>query len=214
MDGYVFPEDTGIRMQPGMALIVQMHYYSGFATGELDSDTKMEFMLSDNVPKPAFYLPLTRFDWLYGEQNGSMVIPPDQRSTYEESIELDTLEELAAAITDMPQDDIDAMEVHSANLHMHGYGSSGIISVIDRNGREETLLSVPRWNLGWQRDFTFVRPKVFEREVWSDTRIRVQCTFENPNDEPVFGGFGSDEEMCFNFSYVAVVPGDRDKDAP
>jgi hypothetical protein len=211
-DGYEFPPDTGIPMQPGMVLIVQMHYYSGFAAGESDSGTKMEFTLSGDVAKPAFYLPLSRFEWLYGEHNGSLTIPPGERRTYVDSLNLEQLKDMAAAVTRTPADRIDAMEVHSANLHMHSYGSSGIISLIDRHGREEILLSVPRWDLNWQRNFTFVAPKVFERDELPDTRIRVQCTFENPNDEPVYGGFGSDEEMCFNFSYVAVVPGDEDRE--
>lgn len=208
-DGYAFPEDTGIRMQPGMALIVQMHYYSAFAPGERDSGTRMEFMLADEVSKPAFTLPLTRFEWLDGKANGSMVIPPGERRTYVESIDLEQLRDMAAAVTDTPAGRIDALEVHSANLHMHSYGASGVISLIDRHGREETLLSVPRWNLNWQRNFTFTGPKVFGRDDFADTRIRVRCTYENPNEEPVYGGFGSDDEMCFNFSYVALVAGEE-----
>ncbi len=205
-DGYAFPEGTGIPLEPGTALIVQMHYYSGFAPGEADSGTRMEFMISENVEKPAFYLPLSRFAWLYGEHNGSLVIPPGERRTYTESMSLERLNEMAAHVTGTSPQDIQALEVHSANLHMHSYGSSGGISMIDRHGREETLLSVPRWNLHWQRNFMLSNPKVFGRDEWADTRISVRCTFENPNEEPVYGGYGSDDEMCFNFSYVAVVP--------
>ena len=206
-DGYAFPKDTGIPMQPGMALIVQMHYYSAFAAGERDSGTQMQFTVGDEVSKPAFILPLTRNQWLYGEHNQSMVIPPGERRTYVDSVDLERLKGMAAAITDTPPDLIEALEVHSANLHMHSYGASGIISLIDKHGLEEVLLSVPRWNLNWQRNFAFESPKVFGRDEFADTRIRVQCTFENPKDEPVYGGFGSDEEMCFNFSYVALVVG-------
>jgi hypothetical protein len=213
-DGYVFPEDTGIRLEPGTALIVQMHYYSGFAPGESDSGTRMEFMVSEDVEKPAFYLPLSRFEWLYGEHNGSLVIPAGERRTYVDSMNLERLNAMAAHVTGTSPEDIEALEVHSANLHMHSYGSSGVISMIDRHGREEILLSVPRWNLHWQRNFMLSSPKVFGRGEWADTRISVRCTFENPNEEPVYGGYGSDEEMCFNFSYVAVVArGDLVSDA-
>lgn len=214
-DGYVFPEDTGIRLEPGTALIVQMHYYSGFAAGESDSGTQMQFMLSGQVSKPAFYLPLSRFAWLYGEQNGSLVIPPGERRTYVQAMDLERLHAMAAHVTGVSAESIGALVIHSANLHMHSYGASGVISMIDRYGREEILLSVPRWNLHWQRNFMLSTPKVYARDEWADTRIRVSCTFENPNENPVYGGYGSDEEMCFNFSYVAVVQraGDRVTDA-
>jgi hypothetical protein len=209
-DGHAFPVGTGIRMYPGMVLIVQMHYYSAFAPGESDSGTTMEFTLGDQVSKPAFTLPQSRFEWLNGERNGSMVVPPGQRRTYVDSMNLERLRDMAAAVTDTPASRIDALEVHSANLHMHSYGSSGVISLIDKHGLEETLLSVPRWNLNWQRNFTLSKPKVVGRDEFATTEIRVQCTYENPKVVPVYGGFGSDEEMCFNFSYVAVVVGDGD----
>lgn len=204
-DGYAFPQDTGIPMHPGMVLIVQMHYYSAFAPGERDSGTKMEFTLGETVSKPAFMLPLSRNDWLTGKDNGSMVIPPGERRTYADSVDLGQLRDLAAAVTGTPAARIAALEVHSANLHMHSYGASGVISLIDPHGRQETLLSVPRWNLNWQRNFVFESPKVFGQEAFADTELRVECTFENPKDQPVYGGFGSDDEMCFNFSYVALV---------
>ena len=213
-DGYAFPADTGIPMHPGMVLIVQMHYYSAFAPGERDSGTRMEFTLADEVGKPAFTLPQTRFDWLEGKDNGSMVIPPGARRTYAYSVTLEHVSSLAAAVTSTPAENIDALEVHSANLHMHGHGASGVISLIDRHGRQETLLSVPRWNIHWQRNFTFENPKIFGRDEFAGTEIRVQCTYENPNDEPVYGGFGSDDEMCFNFSYVAVVAREANDAAP
>lgn len=214
-DGYAFPQDTGIPMHPGMVLIVQMHYYSAFAPGERDSGTKMEFMLDDEVSKPALTVPLSRPAWLYGKENGSMMIPPGERRTYADSLNLEQIRDMAAAITGTPAARIDALEVHSANLHMHSYGTSGIISLIDRHGRQETLLSVPRWDLNWQRNFAFESPKVFRRDAFADTHIRVQCTFENPERDPVYGGFGSDDEMCFNFSYVALAVGQgQDEPAP
>ena len=82
------------------------------------------------------------------------------------------------------------------------------MSLIDPNGRKETLLSIPRWDLNWQRDFTFVEPKVVPRERFGGTRLVVECAYRNDTDAEVFGGFGSDDEMCFNFSYVAVVRAD------
>ncbi len=204
MDGHRFPEGTGIRMEPGSALVVQMHYYGGQAPGERDAGTRMDFQVASRVDRPAFHLAQTWGPWLGGAQNGSMVIPPGERVTYETADDLGGLVNYIARITGVEADDIQALELHSANLHMHAIGESGVITLTDRNGRKEILLEVPRWDLRWQRDFTFVEPRIFSREELQGTRIGVECTFWNPGTENVYGGFGSYDEMCFNFSYIAV----------
>ncbi|MFW6200967.1 MAG: hypothetical protein ACOC8B_00175 [Gemmatimonadota bacterium] len=208
MDGHHFPEGTGIRVDPGSALVVQMHYYGGAAPGESDAGTRMEFTVAAEVERPAFHYPQTRNAWLAGERNGSMVIEPGRTATYETSIGLGDMLAYVTRVTQVEQERIQALEVHSANLHMHAIGHSGEIALTDRNGRRETLLSVPRWDLRWQRDFTLAEPKVFSRQEFDGTRLTVRCTFRNPHDAPVYGGYGSDEEMCFNFSYIAVRTGE------
>ena len=212
MFGNEFPEGTGIRMDPGSALIVQMHYYSGDAPGEEDEGTTLEFQVAEHVDKPAFHLSQTFNPWLVGERNGSMVIPPGEMATYERTDALGDWLGYIAHVTQVDREKISGLEIHSANLHMHAIGHSGAITLTDPNGRQEVLLSVPRWNLAWQRDFTFVEPKVFDREALDRTRITVECTYENKSDETVYGGYGSDEEMCFNFSYIAVQLGDGEGD--
>ena len=207
MDGYAFPVGTGVRMEPGSLLVVQMHYYSAHAPGESDAGTRLDLQLAEDVERPAFHYPLTRGDWLGGRRNGSMVVPAGETATYETSVRLGDLASYVAQVTGVSSEQVEALEVHSANLHMHAYGHSGEITLTDDRGRKETLLSVPRWNLGWQRDFTFQTPKVFRRDDLEDIRLTVTCTYENPTDGPVYGGYGSDEEMCFNFSYIAVRKG-------
>ena len=143
-----------------------------------------------------------------------MVIPAGEQVSYSQTETLGNWTGYVSAVTGVPQDEIRALEIHSANLHMHAIGHSGRIYLTDRNGRRETLLSVPRWDLHWQRDFTFVEPKVFGFEDLERTHISVECKFENPKAETVYGGFGSDEEMCFNFSYIAVQRGERTTESP
>ena len=204
MNGHRFAEGTGILVEPGSALVVQMHYYTKEAPGERDFDTRVDFELESTVERPAFHLVQTDNDWLYGEDNGSMVIPPGEMATYVVDVDLDAWLSQAAYMADMEVSRIRGFEVHSANLHMHAYGHSGEITLTDENGRTEVLLSVPDWNLHWQRDFAFATPKIFSLEALGDTSIRVRCTYHNDTDEVVYGGYGSYEEMCFNFSYVAL----------
>ncbi len=204
MDGHRFPDSTGIRVEPGSALVVQMHYYSQDAPGEVDADTRLDFEIERSVERPAFHLPQTRSAWLTAARNQSMVIPPGSTETYAYTDVLQDIIPYIARVAAVDPERIEALEIHSVNLHMHAFGHSGRVTLRDRNGRVETLLSVPRWDLNWQRDFTFLEPKVFQRGELGQTSLSVECTFRNPGSEPVYGGFGSFDEMCFNFAYIAV----------
>lgn len=208
MDGHTFPEGTGILLQPGSALVVQMHYYGAQAPGERDANSLVEFKIARDVERPAFHLPQTYNPWLAGERNGSMVIEPGEKATYEITDDLGDLLPYIARVTRVDEDRIHGLEIHSVNLHMHAFGHSGQVTLTGRHGRSETLLSIPRWDLRWQRDFVLAEPKVFARAELAGTRLRAQCTFLNYRDETVYGGYGSFDEMCFNFSYIAVKKGD------
>jgi hypothetical protein len=212
MYGNRFPEDTGILIRPGSGLVVQMHYYTKEARGEADAGTLVEFETAPAVEKPAFMLVQTRNDWLYGEDNGSMVIPAGETATYSLADQLGDYVGYAASLADVDAERVQGFEIYSANLHMHAFGASGDISLTDPNGRTETLLAVPEWNLHWQRDFAFAEPKVFDREALDDTTLRLRCTYRNDTDQTVYGGYGSFDEMCFNMSYVAVELGERATD--
>jgi hypothetical protein len=204
MDGHVFPEGTGIRMEPGSALVVQLHYYSKDAPGQSDAGSRVDFMTQRTVERPAIHFAQTRGEWLVSEQNRTMVVPPGEKATYEVSDPLADLLPLLARLTDVPQDRIRGLEIHSVNLHMHEHGHSGTISLTHGTGRKETLLSIPRWDLRWQRDFTLASPKVFDVENLRGVALTAQCTFHNRTDQMVYGGYGSFDEMCFNFAYIAV----------
>lgn len=204
MDGHVFPEGTGIRMEPGSALVVQLHYYSKDAPGQSDAGSRVEFMTQRTVERPAMHFAQTRNEWLGGEFNNSMVVRPGTKATYEVSDELTQLIPFISRITNVPREEITGLEIHAVNLHMHEHGHSGVITLTDGNGRKETLLSVPRWDLRWQRDFTLANPKIFDMQSLRGVRLNTECTFHNRTDQMVYGGYGSFDEMCFNFAYIAV----------
>jgi len=213
MYGEDFPDGTGILIRPGSLIVVQMHYFSAFAPGESDEGTLMHFKLADAVDKPSINLPLTNNRWLYGERNDSMLIPPGETETYETGEDFEGIARYAAAALSMDYEEVSAIELQSANVHMHAIGASGNASLLDSDGHKEILLNIPRWDLAWQRDFMFRAPKVVARSEFAETRLVVECTFTNHTDDVVYGGYGSDDEMCFNFSYVSVVPARPGDDA-
>jgi hypothetical protein len=205
MYGEEFPDDTGILVRPGSVIVVQMHYYSAFAPGEADADTAMHFKLARHVDKPSVNLPLTNYRWLVSNRNETMTIPPGETATYEASESFDRVAGFAARALRIPPDEIDALELRSANVHMHSFGASGEASLLHASGKKETLLNIPRWDLDWQRDFLFEESKIIPKDEFERARLIVECTYANYSEETVYGGYGSDDEMCFNFSYVSVI---------
>ena len=205
MYGEEFPADTGILVRPGSVIVVQMHYYSAFAPGEADADTSMHFKLAKQVNKPSVNLPLTNYRWLVSNRNETMTIPPGETATYEVSEGFDRVAGFAARALRIPPDQIAALELRSANVHMHSYGASGSASLLHASGEKETLLNIPRWDLDWQRDFLFEESKIIPKGDFERARLVVECTYANYSEKTVFGGYGSDDEMCFNFSYVSVI---------
>jgi len=208
MYGIEFPEGTGILVRPGSVIVVQMHYYSAFAPDESDSDTMMHFKVADTVEKPSLFHPLSDNRWLNGSDNESMQIRPGESETYEVSESFADLADYASGALEIDYKEISAIELLSANVHMHASGASGITSLLDSDGRKETLLNIPRWDIAWQRDYMFTEGKIIPSSEFADTRLIVECTFSNRTDEMVYGGFGSDDEMCFNFSYLSVIRGE------
>ena len=133
-----------------------------------------------------------------------MVINPGQQNTYAVNVSLNRIANYTAWITETQMESVNAVEIHSANVHMHAFGASGSTALVYENGETETLLSIPRWDIDWQRDFTLTEPKRFDKNRFKQIQLSVDCTFKNYSDEIVYGGYGSDDEMCFNFSYIAL----------
>jgi len=206
MEGYYFPANTGIRIRPKSVIIVQMHYYSGFSAGESDNATRVGFRVTNTVAKPAINWPLSRSEWLQARDNRTLVVPANGKSSVSTEASFDGMDLYIAALSDLPVTDFAGVELHSANIHMHLIGASGEVIFTPDIGPSEILLKVPRFMFGWQRNFFLMSPKFIPQEKLKNMKLRVSCTFSNSSATEVFGGYGSDEEMCYNFSYIAARP--------
>ena len=93
------------------------------------------------------------------------------------------------------------MTIHSANIHMHSYGKQAV-SYLQGPQERQVLIEIPRWDLNWQTNFYYQQPLQISYERAKEVTINVDCEFYNPQDYAIVGGFGSDDEMCFNFFYT------------
>lgn len=202
--GYSFPKNTGIAIKKGSLLVAQVHYYSAFAPGEKDNGSQISFILADAVDDPATYIPLTNEAWLNGRKGDAMAIPVGQQRRFEVRVPIGFMAGFTARRAGLEMSQVNTLTIHSSNIHMHSYGASGISELTYKNGQKETLLSIPRWDIGWQRNFSFLEGKTFGREQFRKTQYSVECTFKNYSGKTVYGGFGSDDEMCYDFVYVSI----------
>ena len=116
------------------------------------------------------------------------------------TLSIDKIAGLLASRLGVDLKEVKALELQSANIHMHALGKSAEVTLRRATGEKVSLLSMPRWDLNWQRDFDFVKPEVFSLKDLKKAELTIDCTFANPRKEMAYGGFGSDDEMCFNFS--------------
>jgi hypothetical protein len=193
------PAGTGIRVEPGSRIVLQLHY-STLNTGEPEPDlTKIQVKLDDAVEHEATVMPWANPSWL---DSKDMEIPAN---------EADVMHEFAFDATLAYGDDF---RIYAAALHQHTLGTRSRV-VIDRDdgGGEDCLLQIDDWNFHWQGSYGLREPIDFHR----GDELRLECHWDNtaenqPDDadgEPrtpqdVYWGEGTTDEMCLSFLYVTA----------
>lgn len=193
--GSDMPAGTGLQVEPGSAVILQVHYNVMTAGAEPDL-TKIELKLDATVAKQARIQPWANPNWI-GSQ--LMHIPANQADVMH-AFEFD-----ATAVTG------GAFDVYSAGLHMHTLGTRATASIVRAGGASECLLQIDDWNFHWQGNYGLRQPVRFN----PGDKLRVECHFDNsPTNQPLVGGQprvpadvywgeGTGDEMCLGIFYLA-----------
>ncbi len=195
-----FPDGTGIEVQPGSLMVVQMHYNT-LTTASAADQSSMQVMLADQVERPALTMLATAPRWL---QPGGMTIPAGQAEvTHSQELDIALFFAfLGGAQIGLAQGD--AFVVHAIGMHMHQLGRRGVATLVHADGSEQCLLDIPDWDFAWQGSYRLATPITMQPE----DRIRVTCTWDNsaanqrfeggqqvaPRD--VEWGEGTQDEMC------------------
>lgn len=180
----IFSEGTGILVQPGSQIILQVHYNT--AGGTLEDQTAIELMTEEAVERRAQFAPVLDGTWPIS----GMEIPAGEVVTHE--VQLDP----RAFFSLLSGDAIDlsaGFDIHSVLLHMHKLGQHGIVSLERADGTAEVLLEVSPYDFNWQINYRLLRAVTFA----DGDEIRLACTFDNSAGETELSwGEGSDQEMC------------------
>ncbi len=199
-----FPTGTGIKVQPGSKIVLQVHYNTLSTTGT--EPTSLDFKLDDSVAKEAAIVPYTNPQWL----QGAMQIPagnPDVEYAWAFDVS-----PYMSLITNgvIPNG---AFTIYGAALHMHLLGTeiSTAIGRGDGSG-DACLLNIPAWNFHWQRMYPFAQPITYN----PGDKLKIDCHWNNSQaNQPyvngqqlppknVAWGEGTTDEMCLGLMYVTA----------
>jgi hypothetical protein len=154
MDAHAFPDNTGVFIEPGGNFVFQVHYTP---TGKATKDvTRFGLYFHKDAPRYVMRNAVA--------VNPLLSIAPDSPAH----------EESAYIPFDKPA------IVYGLFPHAHYRGASSKFEIQYPDGRVELLLSVPRYDFNWQRDYIFDKPL----EVPAGSKIIHTTVYDNSKQNP------------------------------
>jgi hypothetical protein len=202
---WIAPEGTGMAVQPGSKVVIQMHYNT--APGSTMSDlSSVGFELSPTVEQPAIMMPFTSFSWF----SGGMSIPAGDPSVIHVHNGTRTDELVQFALAGIGAGPSDTVYIRDASLHMHLLGRQAEVSVKHESGDESCLLYIDDWDFGWQGSYSLEQAV----ELGPNDVLQLACEWDNSaENQPIVDGQprvpvdvnwgeGTFDEMCLAVLYA------------
>ena len=173
----VAPKNAGTWIPPGGAIGFQNHY-TPFGK-ETTDHTKLAFYYYKDNEKPGLVMHTMDLT------NNAIEIPPNDPYHVE------------VAYMDFPH----AALLYAAFIHAHYRGTASDLSIRYPDGKEKLLISLPRYQFGWQRYYTFADPVL----VPAGSKLIAHYAYDNSKTNPanpdpnktIVWGPQSWEEMFF-----------------
>ena len=200
--GADFAPGTGLRIEPGSKIALQVHYNT-LTAGATPDQTKLQFKVASSVEKEAIVVPFTNPAWLSGDNMSIPAGEADVRHRWKFA-----LSTFVAGGLGGPSG---PLLVHSAALHMHQLGTRASVRV-DR-GENACALDIPRWDFHWQSVFNLREPMRIEQ----GEELILECHWDNTPEnqlvvdgerlpaEDIAWGEGTRDEMCLGILYVTAA---------
>jgi hypothetical protein len=163
-----YPDQTGIQIDQGEAIVVQMHYYRFNRDGAMPPADQSTMLLELAPARPP------RLGQLVGPGGGGNFVVPARTNGFAVSGEWI----VPARGT-----------LWGVLPHMHKIGKRIEVRIGD-----SCAVDVPSWDFHWQQAYFY--NQLGGIPVPAGTRTTVRCIYDNPNNTAVRQGQGSDEEMC------------------
>lgn len=177
----VWPGDRATFIQAGSRLVMQVHYNLGAAPAAPDQTQVHLMTRAEPTAEIVAGQPLATFD---------LHIPAG-----------DPAAQITREFTWHGEEDFELVGVAG---HMHLLGTRMSVEIV-RNGGDECVLDIPKWDFAWQEMFVLQEPV----SIQPGDRVRISCTFDNSMaNQPVINGEqlvpqdvewgeGTLDEMCY-----------------
>jgi hypothetical protein len=194
-----FPAGTGIPVDPGSKIIIQVHYNLTSGLGPSDR-TSVRLKLDSAVARPAFLLPWADPSWVNAQTMRIAAGDADVRHSFVFApgpyLGLITGNRLSPG----------RFKVYGAALHQHLRGTHSRLDIQRASGARECVLDIPRWDFHWQGGYTLASPKIVE----NNDSLSIECHWDNsarnqPDGLPpreLNWGERTQDEMCLGFLYI------------
>jgi polyisoprenoid-binding protein YceI/mono/diheme cytochrome c family protein len=219
-DPVIYPESSGILMQPGDALVLQVHYH--YDTTPTPDRSRVAIQLDPvsaaikklDVVNPIGPVEIPCMPGVVAalcDRNAALQEAARQYGPAGAGIEPGllgicgkTAEELAATFKDgVAHSSCDSKVPFSGTIistlgHMHTLGKTFRFTLDPDTPKPTVLLDIPVWNFDWQMNYDLVKPI----HVEAGQTIRMECSWDRalePNRSPKYIVFaeGTEDEMCF-----------------
>lgn len=227
----IFPEESGVLLQPGDALVLQLHYHyaaepvadrSGLSL-QLDADDGSVSRLRVVNPLAPVEIPcapedqdqpmcdretaLAEYVELYGPSgagNEAGLLAVCGKTPEELTADFDGSVARSSCLTRVPEDGV----IISTMGHMHTLGKSFRLTLDPDTDQEQILLDIPVWNFDWQMNYGLEEPL----RVEAGQPLLIECSWDraiDPERPPAYIVFaeGTEEEMCFGT--YSLIPDDQ-----
>ncbi len=208
--GSDLPNGTGIRVQPGGRIVLQMHYSMLAAEGPESDLSYVDFRVDESVEKGGGNLPFLNVDW--PSDPASMSIPAGE-SKVVFNYQADPTESALLRSFATGVDPSQGIYVHGILPHLHKLGSRIELELRRKDGTVEPLIRIGRWDFDWQGTYRFAEPIL----VKPGDEMFIECEWDNSAaNQPIVGGQpltprivtwgeGSYDEMCASSMYITGV---------
>lgn len=189
--------DRGIRVEPGSAVVLQVHYHP---TPDPPADrSKIRVLLADEVRHEQFVLPFTNPQWVGG---AGMQIPAGEASVVH-SFEVDLSPHLGQLFPGTPLASGAPFLLHTVGMHMHTRGVRGALTIDRQDGSSDCALDIPRWDFDWQGGYKLVEPIV----VNPGDKLHLTCEWDNSGAgaQDIHWGEGTGDEMCLSVLTLSAL---------
>lgn len=206
------PSGTGIKVEPGSMLVIQVHYNTRSSDPVADQ-SRVEIATAPSVEREAIGLPMVDLGWVTNGMLGQAMTIPAGASEVQHSTTLtyDSVFLLGARRTLGLPDDA-PLVVHRATHHMHELGTRARTELRHPDGSSTCVLENPDWDFSWQGAYQLQEPLT----IRPDDEIWMRCTWDNSAaNQPIIDGQvrapaqvawgeGTSDEMCLGSLYVTA----------